>query len=181
MADSKRRSTERLVLRPPQAEDLGFLTMLFALPEIIAHRPVPKPDTPSESAARLASELAHWQEHGFGRWMVQLDGKLIGFGGLSWMPAYDALNISYHLLPAVWGRGLASELVREATRFAFTELKADRVMGLVRPGHPASRRVLEKCGFVYDAPLALRGAPIDRFWALAPKLPSQPATCRSHQ
>jgi len=168
MADWQKRSTERLTLRRPQAEDLGFLTMLFARPEIVAHRPVPKPETPSESAARLATELAHWQEHGFGRWMVETDGAVIGLGGLNWMQAYEALNISYHFDPAMWGRGYASELVQETLAFAFTELKAERVMGLVRPGHPASRRVLEKCGFVYDAALPLRGAPIDRFWASAP-------------
>jgi RimJ/RimL family protein N-acetyltransferase len=84
------------------------------------------------------------------------------------MPTYDALNVSYHLHPTVWGRGFATEVVRESLTFAFQELKAARVMGLARPGNPASRRVLEKCGFVYDAPLPLRGAPIDRFWAFAP-------------
>ena len=168
MVDWLKRSTERLTLRRPQAEDLGFLTTLFALPEMVAHRPVPKPDTPSESAARLSTELAHWQEHGFGRWIAETDGQLVGLGGLNWMAAYDALNISYHFHPAGWGKGFASELVRETLVFAFAELKAERVMGLVRPGHPASRRVLEKCGFLYEAPLVLRGAPIDRFWASAP-------------
>jgi RimJ/RimL family protein N-acetyltransferase len=171
MADWQKRKTARLDLRSPQPEDLAFLTTLFALPEIAAHRPVPKPDTPAESAARLTAELAHWQEHGFGRWIVEEKGLAIGFGGLTWMPTFDALNISYHLHPQVWGRGLASELVHEALVLAFENLKAEQVMGLVRPGHPASRRVLEKCGFVYDAPLALRGAPIDRFWAVAPKAP----------
>ncbi len=165
MANRQKRSTERLTLRMPLAEDLRFLTMLFALPEIVAHRPVPKPDTPAQSAARLAAEQAHWQEHRFGRWIVQSQDQVIGIGGLNWMPAYGALNLSYHFDPAVWGQGFASELAREALAFAFVELKAERVMGLVRPGHPASRRVLQKCGFTYEAPLDLRGAPIDRFWA----------------
>jgi RimJ/RimL family protein N-acetyltransferase len=169
MGDWQKRTTERLYLRKPQPEDLAFLSELFALPEIVAHRPNPKPDTPAENAARLSAELAHWQERGFGRWMVETEGHVVGFGGLTWMAPFDALNISYHLHPQVWGRGLASELVREALVMAFEDLKAERVMGLVRPAHPASRRVLEKCSFVYDAPLALRGAPIDRFWAFAPK------------
>jgi RimJ/RimL family protein N-acetyltransferase len=103
--------------------------------------------------------------------MLEEQGLVIGFGGLTWMASFNALNISYHLHPSAWGHGLATELVREALTLAFEDLKAERVMGLVRPGHPASRRVLEKCGFTYDAPLALRGAPIDRFWAIAPKAP----------
>ncbi|RUU94866.1 N-acetyltransferase, partial [Mesorhizobium sp. M7A.T.Ca.TU.009.01.3.1] len=55
--------------------------------------------------------------------------------------------------------GYATELVMEALRTAFGPLRADRVVGLVRPANPASRRVLEKCGFAFEKEVMLRGAP----------------------
>ncbi|TIR43124.1 MAG: GNAT family N-acetyltransferase, partial [Mesorhizobium sp.] len=46
--------TERLLLRRPKQADLEFLADLFSRPELVAHRPDPTPDTPQQSAARLA-------------------------------------------------------------------------------------------------------------------------------
>ncbi len=63
---------------------------------------------------------------------------------------FDGLNLSYHLHPENWGQGYASELVTEALRTAFGPLQADRVIGLVRAANPASRRVLERCGFTFE-------------------------------
>jgi RimJ/RimL family protein N-acetyltransferase len=151
--------TRRLVLRRPEEADLGFVVSLFGLPELVAHRPNPTPDTPEQSAARLARDMAHWDEHGFGRWAVEADGELIGFGGLTVSSDFDDLNLSYHLHPSGWGRGYASELVAESLHIAAQVLHAERVIGLARPANPASRRVLEKCGFAFEKEVVLHGAP----------------------
>lgn len=153
------RRSERLLLRPPKVEDLLFLTDLFTKPELVAHRPNPRPDSPEESAARLAKDMAHWQEHGFGRWAVSAGETPIGFGGVTVSQTFDGLNISYHLTPESWGHGYATELVRDIVSFAFEDLRAHRLIGLVREANPASRRVLEKAGFQFEAEVQLHGAP----------------------
>jgi hypothetical protein len=104
------RRADRLLLRLPKADDLPFLTELFAKPELVAHRPVPRPDSPEECAARLARDRAHWKEHGFGRWAVIANENLIGFGGVTVSKEFDGLNLSYHLDPQSWGNGYATEL-----------------------------------------------------------------------
>ena len=151
--------SERLLLRRPAEADLGFLIDLFSRRELVAHRPDPVPDTPQQSAARLARDVGHWNKHGFGRWAVEADGKLIGFGGVTVSADFEGLNLSYHLHPESWGHGYATELVMEALRTAFGPLRADRVIGLVRAANPASRRVLEKCGFTFEKEVMLHGAP----------------------
>jgi RimJ/RimL family protein N-acetyltransferase len=153
------RRTARLQLRIPAAEDIDFLTQLFSQPELVAHRPVPRPDTPEECAARLARDIGHWQDHGFGRWAVEVNNALIGFGGVTVSKEFDGLNLSYHLNPKSWGHGYATELVRETLAFAFSDLHADRVIGLVRTANPASQRILEKCGFHFEREVMLHGAP----------------------
>lgn len=47
----------------------------------------------------------------------------------------------------------------EALAVAFGLLQAQRVIGLVRPANPASRRVLERAGFIPEAEIMLDGAP----------------------
>jgi RimJ/RimL family protein N-acetyltransferase len=155
----ERRRTRRLVLRRPEAADLDFVISLFALPELVAHRPDPTPDSPEQSAARLTRDIAHWDEHGFGRWAVEAEGKLVGFGGLTVSADFEGLNLSYHLHPDYWGGGYASELALESLHVATTMLHAQRVIGLARPANPASRRVLEKCGFAFEKDITLHGAP----------------------
>lgn len=101
--------------------------------------------------------MAHWRKYGFGRWAIEHDGTLIGFGGLTHKE--KEVNISYHLHPDAWGKGFASELVAEALSVAFGTLAAQRVIGLVRPANPASRRVLQRAGFFQEAEVQLDGAP----------------------
>jgi RimJ/RimL family protein N-acetyltransferase len=153
------RRTPRLLLRRPTLADLNFMVDLFSRPELVAHRPHPEPDPADVTAARLDREMGHWARHGFGRWAVEQEGALIGFGGLSRKTGFEALNMSYHLHPAAWGHGYASELAAEALLVAFGPLQASRVIGLVRPANPASRRVLERLGFAPEGEVMLDGAP----------------------
>lgn len=153
------RRTSRLSLRMPEERDIGFLTALFLRPELVAHRPDPRPDSPEESARRLARDRTHWRLHGFGRWAIETQGQLIGFGGVTVSTEFGGLNLSYHLHPDHWGSGYATELVKEALVFAGNDLQAKRVIGLVRPVNTASRHVLEKCGFRFEREVMLHGAP----------------------
>ncbi|AVA22512.1 MULTISPECIES: GNAT family N-acetyltransferase [unclassified Rhizobium] len=157
------RRTKRLLLRMPVEADLDFVTALFARPELVAHRPDPRPDTPDASARRLSRDMDHWPHHGFGRWAVEADGRLIGFGGVTVSKEFDGLNLSYHLHPDSWGHGYATELVREALAFSFNDLHAERVIGLVRSVNVASRHVLEKCGFAFEREVMLHNAPTNLF------------------
>ncbi len=157
------RHTQRLSLRMPEDRDLAFITALFARPELVAHRPDPTPDSPEESARRLSRDRAHWRVHGFGRWTVEAEGRPIGFGGVTVSKEFEGLNLSYHLHPDCWGRGYATELVKEALAFSRDDLHAKRVIGLVRPVNMASRRVLERCGFDFERDVMLHGAPTHLF------------------
>ncbi|TPM38092.1 GNAT family N-acetyltransferase [Mesorhizobium sp. B2-3-4] len=160
---SEARRTARLLLRPPVAADLDFVTRLFARPELVAHRPDPSPDTPQQSADRLLRDIGHWRDHGFGRWTIEAQGEPIGFGGVTVSKAFEGLNLSYHLRPESWGQGFATEVIRETLAFAFGHLHARRVIGLVRTANIASRRVLEKNDFRFEREVMLHDAPTNLY------------------
>jgi len=60
-------------------------------------------------------------------------------------------NLGYQLDPSAWGNGFATEALRGYLPALFTNFpKLEEVKSLVIEGNSASRRVLEKCGFVVD-------------------------------
>ncbi len=149
--------------RRPTMADLDFVCDLYARPEVVAHRPDPTPDGPEVCRMRLERDIAHWEDHGFGRWAVEDEDRLVGFGGLTSVEDSADLNISYHVHPDGWGRGIASAIAAHAVAHGFGVLGATRIRGLVRAANPASARVLEKLGFRADGEVTLHGAPTNRY------------------
>jgi RimJ/RimL family protein N-acetyltransferase len=102
---------------------------------------------------------------------VETCGELIGFGGVTHAKDRDALNLSYHLHPDSWGKGLATELVGAVLDVAFSLLMSERVVGLARPANPASCRVLEKTGFIFEQEIELHGASTRLYAISRPSFP----------
>ncbi|QBY00929.1 N-acetyltransferase [Rhodophyticola sp. CCM32] len=152
--------TARITCRPVEAADTPFYADLFARQEVVRHRPDPTPFDAARSATSLGKDLAHWTRHGFGRWALVHAGRVVGLGGLSLKFQHQGLNLSYHLLPDLWGQGLASEFVRGAIDYAGLALKAEEIYGLVRPANTPSIRVLEKAGFKHAGSHMMGGAPM---------------------
>ena len=58
-------------------------------------------------------------------------------------------EIGFHLRPEFWGRGYAAEAAAAVIRYAFKELKAEKLFAGHNPSNAASRKVLGKLGFAY--------------------------------
>lgn len=78
-------------------------------------------------------------------------------GGIGFMPqsgeARFTGDIGYWLTPSVWGKGLATRVVGEFVRWAFTTFAADTLVKLQarhHAGNERSGRVLEKNGFIRE-------------------------------
>ena len=83
---------------------------------------------------------------------IAADGKIVG--NISVEQKADVYckdgEIGYLLLTAYWSRGIMTEAVRRICEIAFSELDILRITGLVYAPNIASRRVLEKNGFVQE-------------------------------
>jgi [ribosomal protein S5]-alanine N-acetyltransferase len=143
--------TVRLSLRPFETGDLESLTSFFADPDATCYLPRATV-SPRERAQRMIKRVVeHWRRYDYGVWAAaaKLDGALVGYCGLNWVPEADAVEIDYGLLQAYWGRGIATEAARAAIGFGFEQIKLDQIIGLVVPENVASRCVLEHLGMTY--------------------------------
>jgi len=61
--------------------------------------------------------------------------------------------IGYNLIPEYWGNGYATEITKGLVEYLFEEENAERVEALVVDDNMASRKVLEKSGFIVEGVL----------------------------
>ena len=162
--------TERLVLRAPRLEDAAWIAMLANERRIAENTArIPHPYALADAEAFLAAANRSDRETTF---VIALaDGTLIGACGLELRdgPGGSTPELGYWLGAAYWGRGFATEAVRALIDHAFTDLELEALQAGARVTNPASRRVLEKCGFqwtgvgLYRIRALKSSAPIDRF------------------
>jgi RimJ/RimL family protein N-acetyltransferase len=80
-----------------------------------------------------------------------------GFLGLAVAPEIDretrTAELGYLVAPAARGRGIATEALRRLTAWAFSELGMRRLQLLIGVDNVASKKVAERCGYVYEGVL----------------------------
>lgn len=110
--------------------------------------------------AYLATNMAHWDKHGFGLWVLRTkDGAFAGRAGIRHILVddIDEIEIAYTFPRACWGQGLASEIAIALTEIGLSQLGLPSLIGLVFVGHRASRRVLEKANYVLEKSTVYHG------------------------
>jgi RimJ/RimL family protein N-acetyltransferase len=159
-------TTGRLILRAPRKADAAAVAALINDRRIAENTArVPYPYTLADAEVFIAS-AERQSEISF---LVTLpDGTIIGGCGLGKLRG-DAPDIGYWFGVAYWGRGFASEAARAVIDHAFGDIGHDVILGGARVSNPASRRVLEKCGFQWTGVALQRvralktSVPCDRF------------------
>jgi RimJ/RimL family protein N-acetyltransferase len=143
--------TERLVLRRWRSEDLKHLCLVFAKPEVWWY-PHGRGFSVDETRAFLDGRLERWSRRGWSHWAAihRADERLIGFVGLeppTFLPeVMPTVEVGWRLDPDYWGRGLASEGGRAASRFGFDVLGLEEIVSIYEPANVASGRVMERIG-----------------------------------
>lgn len=143
--------TARLRLRQFREDDLDAFADIYSDPDVVRYLGTGAPASKDETAEHLSKLIAnHWAEKRLGRWAVidKADGRLIGLCGLRLLEGSPELV--YLLSKSYWGRGLAPEAARACLRYAFEELRLERLVAITRPENTASRRVLDKVGLKYE-------------------------------
>ncbi|RNF83245.1 GNAT family N-acetyltransferase [Montanilutibacter psychrotolerans] len=144
-------TTDRLVLRPPVESDLQRLFDIYGDARTNTHNPAGPFANIDTARTVLTGWMAHWQQHGFGKWAISAaddPSHVIGFGGIDHRRYIDEdkINLGYRFGVEAWGKGYATELGRASLALAFDALGLPDVFGIVRPANTASIRVLEKVG-----------------------------------
>jgi len=119
----------------------------------------------SEESTRayLERNLAHWELHSFGLWMLRdaADDRMAGRCVLRHLDVegQDEIELGYGFLPRYWRKGLATEIARELLRLGRTELRAPTLVAITTAPNVGSQRVLLKTGLVYERDVLHDGIP----------------------
>jgi [ribosomal protein S5]-alanine N-acetyltransferase len=120
-----------------------------------------EPPTRTDIESGLRDKLRHWDSYGFGQWLLRdrQTGAMVGRGGPQWTTAsgIGEVEIGWVIVPERWGQGLATELARASLEVAFGPLELDEVIAYTLPDNLASRRVMEKTGFVFEREIEFEG------------------------
>jgi ribosomal-protein-alanine N-acetyltransferase len=81
------------------------------------------------------------------RLLVEGD-TVVGACGFKGEPTHQAVEIGYNVAPPYRRRGFATQAARELLGVAFASEAVDHVLARIAPANEASRRVLERLGFV---------------------------------
>lgn len=155
--------TKRLTLRAPTLADVKDIAAIVSDKRVsINLRRVPHPYS-LEDAIRFVTTFAN-----VGRrtsFLVERDRTPIGMASLDWANDSDVPELGYCFGVDHWGKGFATETARALIDYAFEEFAIDRIHSGARVLNPASRHVLEKCGFQWT------GVELHRFMALGSSTP----------
>lgn len=158
--------TERLLLRPPRLEDAKALAMLANDRRVAENMlRIPHPYGLADAERFIAGANADDGERVF---LITHSAAVLGSCGIAKLDG-EQPEIGYWLGVPFWGKGYATEAARALIDHAFGDLGYDHLLGGARVSNPASRRVLEKCGFqwtgvgLYRIRAIASSAPVDRF------------------
>jgi RimJ/RimL family protein N-acetyltransferase len=118
--------------------------------------------SPEQTAAYFERNLRHWDEHGFGVWVVREIGQsdMAGIGVLRHLlvEGEDEVETGYGFYPALWGRGYAMEVATACLEHGFQRFGLASIVAVTHPDNSASQRVLRKAGMTYERDFDLDGA-----------------------
>ncbi len=152
--------TARLRLRPFTDGDAGQVRLL-AGDAAVARGSIliPHPYPPGLAERWIATHASQWQQgHGVYYAITQQSyGILIGSISLHLEERRQASGaicytgtMGYWLGQLYWGAGLMTEAAQALLAFAFLELGIDRIEACHGADNPASGRVMEKCGLLFE-------------------------------
>jgi RimJ/RimL family protein N-acetyltransferase len=154
--------TERLTLRRPTLADVKAIAHLANDRRIAENtRRLPHPYSQDHAIEFVRGTAKGNRETAF---LIENNHAPIGMVGIDWGRP-DAPELGYWLGVEHWGQGFGTEAAQAAIDFAFEEFDVEHLISGARVSNPASRNILEKCGFQWS------GVELHRFEALGSSTP----------
>lgn len=154
--------TDRLTLRWPTLADVKAIARLAndrRIAENTRRLPFPYSEDHAVKFVRATAEQPRQSV-----FLIEHDDAPIGMVGID-RSTPDHPELGYWIGHDHWGRGFGTEAARGAIDFFFEEFEDDHLCAGARVTNPASRKVLEKCGFQWS------GVELHRFEALGSSTP----------
>lgn len=139
-----------IVLRPVETDDATFLQRVVNDPAVRSGLGAFEP----YSHDREREWIEHLADSDEVHLLVTVNGDRVGIVGYRPKHAvWGVVEAGYFIDPKYWGKGYATDALRCLCRYGFEERRLNKVAAEAYETNPASRRVLEKVGFVEEGRL----------------------------
>lgn len=159
MADPPILHTPRLTLRPHRLSDFDACLALWSDPATV--RFIGGVQDAQTVWFRLLRHAGLWALAGYGSWVFEdrATGAYLGEGGLlearrGMAELEGAPEMGWALTPHAQGRGIATEGIAAAARWADAHVDAPVTRCIIEPANVASVNVARKCGYAETARIA---------------------------
>lgn len=156
--------TARLTLRAIRAEDHADLLALAHDPEAMRYMHEGPPPMAADVWNRMAGALGQWALRGYGMMVVEDREGFVGRLGFFHPYGLPDPLLVYVIACSAWGKGYATEGVREALDWMMMTHRPRRIGSNIDPDNTASARVARKLGAVAEGTTDWAGATLD-VWA----------------
>lgn len=157
-------TTDRLQLRRWRDTDRAAFHDLNSDPAVMAT--IGPVMSRAESDAFMNRMEAHFDEHGYGLWCVDLGGESIGFTGLSRPWWRDGVEVGWRLRSNWWGHGYATEAAAAALAYGFGRVGLEEIISFTAVINERSQAVMRRIGLErvagadFDHPSVPEGDPL---------------------
>jgi RimJ/RimL family protein N-acetyltransferase len=147
-------TTDRLLLRTVGPQDADAVHAAVQEPDIPRWTTIPAPYLPEHARSFTEQQVPDgWaNESMFTFGLFPSAGPLAGMLGIT-MLSLGAAEIGFWAAREHRGRGYVTEAALAAARWAFTDLRIDRLEWRAEVGNHASRAVAERAGFTIEGTL----------------------------
>ena len=147
--------TDRLILRPLQMGDAKELCLGIRNQPEFMYYTNKRPISLEEQEKAFLTIENKYKHLDYYNWVFVLKDTwaLIGMLHLSVTDKHDMVEFNYGIDNRYMKQGYMTEALKAITAFALDELQVNRIQGGCVVENVASRKVMEKCGYEYEATL----------------------------
>lgn len=145
--------TDRLILRRFTVGDAQFILALLNEPSFLRYIGDKNVRNLEDARQYIRSgPIASYEKNGFGLYLVELKESTtpIGMCGLLKREELPDPDIGFAFLPAVWGKGFASEAAAAVLKDAHQKLRLERILAITSLDNDTSIKLLERLGFTFQ-------------------------------
>ncbi len=146
--------TERLLIREYKRKDVDSILRVVCQPEIYATTYAIPKDYTRERAEWwikfVKNNIKNRSAFEFGMFLKGSERYIGNIGLVNVNSAHNRADIAYYIDKDFRNKGYTTEAAMEILRFGFEELHLKRIGGLCMSINPASRKVMEKIGMIFE-------------------------------
>lgn len=145
--------TERIILRPLNVADADIIFESWTSdPDVAKYMNWNLHQNVNDTKEWLRMEEDNIEKsanYGWG-FVLKETGELFGSGGLNYSEEYGMFELGYNIMKKYWNRGLTTEAAKVIIDFGSGTLGMNKFLARHANENPASGKVMEKVGFIYQ-------------------------------